>query len=82
MVSVELVSGIRVMWNKTGCIALMQKYAVALLGYNVIWIIYSIAVGGKIGWMNVISESAIGIGTLWLIKTNEDIKAYLESLKQ
>jgi membrane protein required for beta-lactamase induction len=70
------------MWNKTGGIALMQKYAVALLGYNVIWVIYSSVAGGKIGWLNLLSELAIGIITIGLIKTSEDIKAYLESLAQ
>jgi hypothetical protein len=79
---IALISGIKVMWNKTGGIALMQKYAVALLGYNVIWVIYSSVAGGKIGWLNLLSELAIGIITIGLIKTSEDIKAYLESLAQ
>jgi hypothetical protein len=77
-----LVSGIKVMWDKIGGIALMQKYAIALIGYNVIWVIYSIVAGGKIGWLNLLSELAIGIITIGLIKTNEDIKAYLESFAQ
>ena len=80
--ALALVSGIKVIWNKTGCIALMQKYAFALIGYNVIRVVYSIATGGKIGWMNLFSELAIGIITLALIKTSEEIKAYLESVGQ
>ena len=78
--AMALVSGIKVIWNKTGGIALMQKYAFALIGYNVIWVVYSIATGGKIGWMNLISELAICIITLALIKTSEEVKAYLESV--
>jgi hypothetical protein len=77
-----LVSGIRVMWDNTGGMALMQKYAIALIGYNIIWIIYSSVAGGKISWLSLISELAIGIITIGLIKTSEDIKAYLESLAQ
>lgn len=77
-----LVSGIKVMWDKTGGISLMQKYAIALIVYNVIWVIYSSVAGGKISWLNLLSELAIGIITIGLIKTNEDIKAYLESFAQ
>jgi len=77
-----LLSGIKVMWDKAGGIAMMQKYAIALIGYNVIWVIYSTVAGGKIYWPLTLSEFAIGIITLWLIKTNEDIKAYLELLAQ
>jgi hypothetical protein len=80
--AVALVSGIKVIWNKTGGIVLLQMYAFALIGYNVIWVIYSFATGGKIGWMNLISELAICIITLALIKTSEEVKAYLEAIGQ
>ncbi len=77
-----LVSGIKVMWDKTGGMPLLQKYAIALIVYNIIWVVYSSVAGGKISWLSLLAELAIGILTIGLIKTNEDIKAYLESLSQ
>lgn len=78
---VALICGIRVYWDKPGSVSLMQKYALALLAYNLVWVVFSSVSGGKVSWLSVLSELAICIITLALIKTNEEIKAYLESLQ-
>ncbi len=59
----------------------MQKYAAALVAYNVIWVVFSSLSGGKISWLSVIFEIAIGGITFAMIKTNEDIKTYQESVQ-
>lgn len=74
-----LICGIMVLVDRSGGVALMQKYAIALIAYNVIWVVFSIASGGKISWLSVIFETAICAVTLAMIKTNEEIKSYLES---
>ncbi len=77
--AIALICGIMALIDKAGAVALMQKYAIALIAYNVIWIVFSVVSGGKISWLSVIFETAICIITLAMIRTNEDIKAYLES---
>ena len=76
-----LASGIMTLIDKAPGIPLMQKYAIALVAYNVIWVVFSIATGGKISWLSVIFETAIGIVTFGMIRSNEEVKAYLESFK-
>ncbi len=78
--SVALACGIMVLLDKAGGVGLMQKYAFALIAYNVIWIAFAFASGGKISWLSVIFETAIAAATLAMIRTNDDIKAYMESL--
>lgn len=77
--AVALFCGIRVLIDKAGSVGLMQKYAAALIVYNVIWVVFSSLAGGKISWVSVIFEIAIGGITLAMIRTNEDIKSYQES---
>jgi hypothetical protein len=79
--AVALFCGIRVLIDKAGSVGLMQKYAAALIVYNVIWVVFSSVAGGKISWLSVIFEIVISGITLALIKTNEDIKSYQESLQ-
>jgi hypothetical protein len=74
-----LLSGINVLREVSGCVEWMKRYAIGLALYTMLWLIYSIASGGKIGWLNVLSELAIAAATLALIKTSDDIKKYLES---
>lgn len=73
-------SGIRVLWDRAGCLDTMKKYAMALTAYEVILFIYAIASGGKIGWGITLLDLGIGISTLALIMMNEDIRKYGESL--
>lgn len=73
-------SAIRVLWEWTGCIELMKKYAVALIAYEAIWFIYAIVSGGRVGWGSALLDLGIGVGTLALIMMNEDIRTYGESL--
>jgi hypothetical protein len=74
-----LLSGINVMRGASGWIEWMKRYAIGLAGYNALWVIYAMAAGGKLSWLNVLSELAIAIATLALLKTSEDIKKYLET---
>ncbi len=76
---VAVLSGIRVLWDRAGCIDLMKKYAMAMIAYEVIWFIYSIVSGGKVGWGSALLDLGIGIGTLALIMMNEDIRKYADS---
>ncbi|MBN2161247.1 MAG: hypothetical protein JW807_17800 [Spirochaetes bacterium] len=73
-----LVCGIMVIWDKAGGTGLMLIYAIALIGYNAIWVVYSIATGGKISWLSVISELLIGAVTIFQLRINEDILSYRE----
>lgn len=75
-----LVCGIMVMWDKAGGPGLMLVYAIALAGYNVIWVIHAVATGGKISWLSVISELLIAAATVVQLRINEDILAYRESI--
>lgn len=77
-----LVSGIMVMWDRASGTGLMFVYAVALACYNVIWVVYSIATGGRVGWLSVISELLIAAATIVQLRINEDIQAYRESVRK
>jgi hypothetical protein len=79
--ALAIISGIKVLLNKAGGVALMWKFAIALIGYNVIWVLYASVAGGTVSWLSVLCELAICIVTLGLIKTSEEIKAYLESVQ-
>ncbi len=78
---VALICGIRVLLDKAGSVELMQKYAIALIAYSVIWVVFSIVTGGKISWLSVIFELAICGITISMIRTNEDIKSYMASFQ-
>jgi len=79
--AVTLACGIMVLIDRSGGIPLMQKYAIGLIAYNVIWVVFAIASGGKISWVSVIFETVICLITLSLIRTNDEIKAYLASFE-
>jgi hypothetical protein len=74
-----IISGARVLLNKAGGVALLWKFAIAMLGYTLIWVIYRSVTGGMVSWISVLVELAISAVTLAIIKTGEEIKAYLES---
>lgn len=74
-----LSSGILVLRDKPGGIEWMKKYAVGLALYNVLWVIYANVTGEKVSWLLVILQLGIAGATLAMIKTNEEIKKYLES---
>lgn len=76
-----LACGIMVLVDRAGGVPLMQKYAIGLIAYNVIWVIFAVVSGGKISWASVIFETAICLITLSLIRTNDEIKAYLASFE-
>lgn len=79
--AVALACGIMVLIDRAGGVGLMQKYAIALVAYNVIWVVFSIATGGKISWVSVIFEIAICGITISMIRTNDDIKSYMASFQ-
>jgi hypothetical protein len=74
-----LASGINVLRSKPGWIEWMKKYALGLALYDVLWLVYSIVSGGRIGWPTLLTEIAIAVATLAILRTSEDIKKYLES---
>lgn len=79
--ALAVISGARVLLNKKGGVALMWKFAIALIVYTLVWVVYSNITGGKVSWLSALTELAIGGVTLGLIKTSEEIKAYLETVQ-
>ena len=74
-----LLSGINMIRGAGGWIEWLKRFAVGLASYNLLWVIYSLASGGRVSWLNVLTELAIALVTLAFLKTSEDIKKYLES---
>ncbi|OHD66644.1 MAG: hypothetical protein A2176_05110 [Spirochaetes bacterium RBG_13_51_14] len=77
---IAFISGIKVLWDRAGGIAIIKMYAIGLIGYNVLWVVYTVAAGGKVSWLSVVSELVIGAATIALIMTNEEVSKYSESL--
>lgn len=74
-----IISGAVVMREKTGGVDFLKKYAIAVIAYNVIWVIYTRVAGGKVSWLSVLVELAICIATIVFIMTNDDLKKYAEA---
>jgi hypothetical protein len=74
-----LAGGIKALRGASGWVGWINRYAAGLALYNVLWLVYSLASGGKISWLTVMTEVAIAGATLAIIRTSEDIRKYLES---
>lgn len=74
-----LMSGIMVLRGVAGGIEWLKRFAAGLALYNVLWVIYASVTGEKVSWLLVIMQLGIAGATLALLKTNEEIKKYLES---
>ncbi|TFH38712.1 MAG: hypothetical protein E4G96_10090 [Chrysiogenales bacterium] len=78
--TLALMGGILVFREKTGGIASMKLYAATLAAYNLIWVIYSIASGGRVSWYSVVSEFLIAGATIWILMTNEEVASHSDSI--
>lgn len=74
-------AGVMVLLNRAGGVAMMWRFAIVLIGYTLVWVIYVSITGGMVSWLSSLTELAIGAVTLGLVKTSEEIKTYLESLQ-
>ncbi|MBN2078891.1 MAG: hypothetical protein JW838_07985 [Spirochaetes bacterium] len=72
--------GLAVLREKAGGVRTMKLYALALGTYNLLWVIYSIASGGRVSWYSVVSEILIAAVTFWILMTGEDLASYSDSL--
>ena len=75
-----LLCGLGVLREKAGGIRMMKLYALALGAYNLLWVIYSVASGGRVSWYSTVSEILIAGVTLWLLMTSEELTSYSDSL--
>jgi len=71
-----LMSGISVLRSRPGCIELLKKYAITLVAYQIIWIIFTVTSGRIVGWGSVLLDSAVGIGTFACIIMNVEVRNY------
>jgi hypothetical protein len=76
---IALVAGIRTIFDKKRAVSLLQIFAMALIGFDVLWFIFTRVTDEKISWLLLVAQLAIGIAALVIIKTNDDIKGYLGS---
>ncbi len=77
--ALALISGIKVFRGMQGCIELMKKYAIAIVAYQIVWIVFALASGRLVGWGSVILDFLVGAATFVYITTNDEVKAYSAS---
>lgn len=76
-----VISGTMVLLNRKEGVPLLWKFGIALIVYSLVWVVYANVTGGKVSWVSVLTELAIGAMTLGMIKTSEEIRAYLASMQ-
>lgn len=72
--------GLWVLREKTEGVRMMKLYAIALGGYNLLWIVYSIVSGGRVSWYSAVSELLIAAVTFWILMTGEDLASHSDSV--
>ncbi len=72
--------GLGVLREKAGGVRMMKLYALALGGYNLLWVVYSLVSGGRVSWYSAVSEILIAVFTFWILMTGEDLASYSDSL--
>ncbi len=76
-----VISGAMVLLNRKEGVPLLWKFGIALIVYSLVWVVYANVTGGKVSWVSVLTELAIGAMTLGMIKTGKEIQAYLASMQ-